>query len=214
MIDAIKILILIIIIISFSIGIYLYPLAPDRMASHWNIQGEVDGYMGKFWGLFLMPIISLIMFLVFLLIPKIDPLKENIKKFKKYFDRFILLIILFLFYTYTLTILWSADIKFNMSQLMTPVIGILFFYSGVLIEKSKRNWFVGIRTPWTLSNDKVWDKTHKLGGKLFKISGIIAVLGFIFPEFGFSLMLFPVILSSIYVFIYSYFEYRKETKEK
>ncbi|MDP2741185.1 MAG: DUF1648 domain-containing protein, partial [bacterium] len=76
-----KIIILIIIAASFLISFYLYPAAPDKMASHWNIAGEVDGYMSKFWGLFLMPIISLVMFLLFTIIPKIDPMKENVQKF-------------------------------------------------------------------------------------------------------------------------------------
>jgi len=211
--NIIKILILVIITSSFLISFYLYPAAPDKMASHWNIAGEVDGYMSKFWGLFLMPIISLVMFLLFTLIPKIDPMKENVQKFKKYFDRFILLTILFLFYIRALAVSWSYGARFDMGRLMAPAIGILFFYAGVLIEKSKRNWFVGIRTPWTLSSDKVWDKTHKLGGKLFKIAGVIAMLGFIFPGLAFYLMIFPAILFSIWTIVYSYFEYKKETKK-
>ena len=77
-----NIIILIIILISFSIGIYFHSKMPAEMASHWNIKGEVDGYISKFWGLFLMPIISIGMFLLFLFIPKIDPLKSNIEKFR------------------------------------------------------------------------------------------------------------------------------------
>lgn len=205
-----KLIILIIIAVSFLAGFYLYQYMPDKMASHWNIQGEVDDYMPKFWGLFLMPIVSLFMFFMFLLIPKIDPLKENIKKFRGYFDKFILLIILFLFYIHTLTILWSFGWRFNMGQLMFPALGVLFFYSGVLIGKSKRNWFIGIRTPWTLSSETVWDKTHKLGSKLFKISGVIVFLGFFLPEFTFYFILIPVFFSAIYLVFYSYFEYQKE----
>jgi uncharacterized membrane protein len=214
MIKANRIIILAIIAISFLIGFYLYPTAPVKMASHWNIAGEVDGYMSKFWGLFLMPIISLAMFLLFLLIPRMDPMKENVQKFRKYFDRFILLTMLFLFYIYVLTISWSYGARFDMGRLMAPAIGILFFYAGVLIEKSKRNWFIGIRTPWTLSSESVWDKTHKLGGKLFKISGVIAMLGFIFPGFAFELMIFPAILFSIWTIVYSYFEFKKENFKK
>jgi len=120
------------------------------------------------------------------------------------------LIILFLFYLYLLTILWNFGNKFSMNQVLSPAFGILFFYCGILIEKVKRNWFIGIKTPWTLSNEKVWDKTHQLGGKLFKIVGIIAFLGIIFPNYTFFLILFPVIAVSIYTVVYSYFEYQKE----
>lgn len=187
---------------------------PAKMASHWNIRGEVDGYMSKFWGLFLMPLISVGMFLLFVLIPKIDPLKANIEKFRKYFDGFIVLVMIFLFYIYLLTIFWNIGLRFNMGQLMIPAMAILFYYCGILIENAKRNWSIGIRTPWTLSNEKVWDKTHQLGGKLFKIVGIVAFLGIIFPNYAFFLILFPVIAVSIYTVIYSYFKYRKEGVEE
>lgn len=183
---------------------------PEKMASHWNAQGKVDGYISKFWGLFLMPFISLGLFLLFIIIPKIDPLKANIEKFRKYFDNFIVIIILFLFYLYLLTIFWNLEFRFNFSQLLVPALGLVFYYCGVLVENAKRNWFIGIRTPWTLSNDKVWEKTHEIGGKLFKVSGAITFLGIIFPDYAILFILIPVIFVAIYTIIYSYFEYQKE----
>ena len=205
-----QIITIIIILISFAVGVYFYPQFPDKMASHWNIQGEVDGYISKFWGAFLMPIACLGLFLLFLLIPRIDPLKRNIEKFRKYFDTFIVLIILFLFYVYLLTVFWNIGISFNMSRVILPAIGILFYYIGVLLKHAKRNWFIGIRTPWTLSSDNVWEKTHKLGSKLFKTAGVIALLGIFFQSLAIWLILVPVILVSVYTIFYSYFEYKKE----
>jgi len=201
-----------IILLSFVLAIYLYPQMPERMASHWNTKGEVDGYMCKFWGLFLMPIILLCLFLLFILIPKIDPLKENIAKFRKYFDGFIVLITLFLFYIYLLSIAWNLGKRFNMGQMMMPALGMLFYYCGILTENAKRNWFIGIKTPWTLSSERVWDKTHKIGGKLFKAAGLIAFLGIFFPNYAFYFILVPALLVAFYTIIYSYFEYQKETK--
>ena len=185
---------------------------PEKMASHWNTKGEVDGYMSKFWGLFLMPIILLGLFLLYVLIPKIDPLKENIAKFRKYFDGFIVLITLFLFYIYLLSIAWNLGKRFNMGQMMMPALGMLFYYCGILTENAKRNWFIGIKTPWTLSSERVWDKTHKIGGKLFKAAGLIAFLGIFFPNYAFYFILVPALLVAFYTIIYSYFEYQKETK--
>ncbi len=182
---------------------------PEKIASHWNAQGQVNGYMSKFWGLFLMPFISAGLLLLFILIPRIDPLKQNIVKFRKYFNRFIVLIFLFLFYLYILTILWNLNIRFNMIQVLVPAFALLFFYSGILIENAKRNWFIGIRTPWTLSNEKVWDKTHRIGGKLFKICAIISLLGILFQKYAIWLLLLPVIFVTIYLFTYSYLEYHK-----
>jgi uncharacterized membrane protein len=198
------------ILISFGIGVYLYPQLPEQMASHWNAGGEVDGYMSKFWGVFLLPMILLGMFLLFLILPKIDPLKKNFVGFKKYYNALITFIIIFLFYIYALTIVWNMGVCFNMTQFVIPAVGILFFYIGTILEHTKRNWFVGIRTPWTLSSDAVWDKTQKLGGKLFKITGVVILLGVLFPQYLLWLVLIPTISTVLIVIAYSYFEYQKE----
>jgi len=197
-----------VIIISFIIGIYLYPSMPEEMASHWNAKGEVDDYMSKFWGLFLMPIVTLGLFLLFLIIPLIDPLKKNIEKFRGYFDAFIALIILFLFYIYVLSILWNLNYRFDMSQAIIPAIAIIFYFAGVLMEKAKMNWFIGIRTPWTLSSKEVWEKTHKLGAKLYKILAFVFLLILLSPEY-FTQILMIIIVIALYPLVYSYFEYRK-----
>jgi uncharacterized membrane protein len=208
----IMIAVLAIILLSFAVGIYCYPQMPDSMASHWDSQGNVNGHMPKFWGLFLMPIVSVAMLLLFILLPKIDPLKQNIEGFRKHFDNFIALIILFMFYIYLLTISANLGFIFNMTAMIIPALGILFFYVGVLIENAKRNWFIGIRTPWTLSSDEVWEKTHKLGGKLFKISGVIAFAGLLFQKYAFFFVLVPVIFVAIYTSIYSYIIHTKIKK--
>ncbi|MFC1789663.1 SdpI family protein [Patescibacteria group bacterium] len=209
-------LILLIILSSFGVGFYFYPQLPDVMASNWNAQGQVDGYISKTWGVFLMPIISFIVALLFLLIPKIDPLKENIAKFRKYFDGFIILILAFLFYIYLLTIIWNLGNTFNMTYVIIPALSVILYYAGVLIEKAKRNWFVGIRTPWTLSSEEVWDKTHKIGAKLFKISAFLALFGLLFGKYEYATLLaiIPVIFSSIFTIVYSYFIYQKLKHEK
>ena len=206
------IIVLGVILLSFIIGIYFYPQMPEKIASHWNAHGQVDGYMSKFWGLFLMPLLSMMLFLLFIAIPKIDPLKHNIEKFREYYDGFVVLIIVYLFYVYLLTIFWNIGIRFSMVQPLAPAMGILFYYIGILIENAKRNWFIGIRTPWTLSSEKVWEKTHKIGGKLFKIAGAFAFIGAFFQRYALFFILVPIILVAAYTIIYSYFEYQKETR--
>jgi uncharacterized membrane protein len=209
----IYIVILAIIVLSFVVGFYFYPRMPLQMVSHWNAKGEADGFILKFWGLFLMPAISLGLFLLFALFPKIDPMKENIAKFRKYFDGFVLAIIIYLFYIYILTILWNLGIYFDMAKFIIPSIAALFYFAGVLVGKAQRNFFIGIRTPWTLSSDNVWNKTHKLGSKLFKVSGIIGLLGIFFGDYAFYFVLFPVFFSAFYLIFYSYFEYQKERRK-
>lgn len=203
-----------IILLSFFIGIVSYSYMPDMMPMHWNAQGEIDGYMGKLWGLFMSPIISLGLFALFLVIPKLDPRRSNLESFKEYYQGIILVIVGFLFYIYILTILAAIGYKFNMVQAMSISFAVLFYYIGIVLKKTKSNFFVGIKTPWTLSDEKVWEKTHDLGGKLFKISGIIAFFGALFKEVAIFLMIIPIIVASIFIYIYSYLEYAKIHKGK
>ncbi len=205
-----KILSLVLVIISVLAGIFLYDKMPEQMASHWNAQGIVDGHISRFWGLFLMPLITLGLFLVLVFLPRLDPLKANVEKFRSYYEKFIFLFTLFMVYVHALTLLWNLSFKFELLVMLSPAFAMLLFYLGVLISKSERNWFIGIRTPWTLSSDKVWNKTHHLGGILFKISGLIALLGLIYPNWALESILIPIVLSVIITLFYSYYVYHEE----
>ena len=101
-----------------------------------------------------------------------------------------------------------------MIQALAPAFGGLFYYCGILAKNAKRNWFIGIRTPWTLSNEKVWDKTHRVGGQLLKIAGIIALFGVFFPSYALLFIFAPVVLVAAYTITYSYIEYKKEVKQQ
>lgn len=199
-----------ILILTFALSFIAYPAMPGLMASHWGFSGEVNGYLPKTWGLFLIPLISAGLTLLFLLIPRIDPLKANIGQFMEAYDLFIIVFLLFLLYLSILMIAWNLGIRFNIAQVLSPAFGVLYYACGVLIGKAKRNWFIGIRTPWTLSSEKVWDRTHAIGGKLFRIAGVIALAGIILPGIVWLLILGPVLFVSIYLVVYSYREYRKD----
>ncbi len=201
-----------IILLSLTLSVYFYPQMPEKMASHWNTKGQVDGYMSKFWGLFLIPLILIGLALLFVAIPRIDPLKANIEKFRKYYDGFIIIFFIFMLLIHFQAILWNLGIKISPNVAFSAGIGILFFYVGILCENAKRNWFIGIRTPWTLSSERVWERTHKIGGKLFKIAGVIALFGVLFQGHAIFFVLIPVILVAAYTIIYSYFEYQKGVK--
>jgi uncharacterized membrane protein len=87
-----------IVIILFAVGIYMYPQLPDTIASHWNAQGQANRYMSKLWGVFLSPVISVGLVLLLVAIPRIDPLKANIEEFRPFYDRFVVLFMVFFFY--------------------------------------------------------------------------------------------------------------------
>ncbi len=201
---------IVIIVIIFIVTLAFYPRLPEMIASHWNAQGEVDGHMQRFSGAFFLPFILIGIFLLLAFIPNIDPLKKNIQAFRPYYDAFILIFIIFMGFVQLQILLWNVGIKMNPSIIINVGGALLFYYVGILLEKSKRNWFIGIRTPWTLSSDVVWDKTHKLGSKLFKITAIICLIGVFFPKIGAYFLLIPVLSVAVFTIVYSYFEYRKE----
>ena len=197
---------------SFLLSILAYPYLPEMVASHWNAKGEVDGYLPKFWGAFLLPLLMVVLYLLFLAIPRIDPLKENIMQFVKYYYGFIVVMMLFMLIVHAQVILWSLGSAISPNTILPLSIGVLFIYIGVLLGKAKRNWFIGIRTPWTLSSDAVWDKTHKIGGRLFILAGVISIVGTLLPEYAFLFILLPILTVAFYTIVYSYLAYQNEIK--
>lgn len=194
-------------------GLLLWNQLPEQMASHWNINDQVDGYMSKFWGVFMMPLITLGLFLLFLIIPNIDPLKANIAKFREAFNLFLVLFAAFMLYIHGLTLAWNlGHTGFKMSTSMLPAMGLLFIFIGFMLRKAKRNFFIGIRTPWTLSSETVWDKTHQLGAILFMASGVLAIIGGFFGGVAaIWFFLVPLVGSTIFLLVYSYMLYQRET---
>src|SRR5574339_1044875 len=184
------IVVLLMIVAATLAGLLLWNRLPDPMASHWNVNDQVNGYMSRFWGVFLLPLITLGMFVLFLVVPAIDPLKANIAQFRDAFNLFIVLMVAFMAYVYGLTLAWNLGYTgFRMSGAMLPALGLLFIFIGFILRQAKRNFFIGIRTPWTLSSDRVWEETHRLGAVLFMISGALAVVcGFFGGTTAFWLM--------------------------
>ena len=198
-----------IIVVSILLGVLAYPYMPAQMATHWGISGEVNGYLPKAWGMTIMPSLIAVLGILFFVIPRLDPLGANIEKFRRHYNGLIILILLFLLVLQAQMILWGLGVHINPLILMPILLGPLFYYIGVMLAHSKRNWFMGIRTPWTLSSDVVWDKTHKLGARLFKACGILTFLGLFFPSYELVLVLVPVVIASCWTVVYSYLEYRK-----
>lgn len=191
----------------------IYPSLPEVAASHWNAAGQVDGYMPRFWAAFLMPLVSAGLLLLFLAIPAIDPLKANIAKFRSYYNAFIALIIVFMLFIHAVTLAWNLGYdQFNIGNAILPAVGLILVFAGVVMMKAKRNFFIGIRTPWTLSNDTVWEETHRLGGRLFVAAGIVMVVSAFFGEAGFWIIMPVILLAAFVPVIYSYILWRRISK--
>ncbi len=202
---------IILLLASLALAVYVYPLLPENVASHWNAMGEVNGYMSRIWGVLLLPLILVGLSSLFFVLPKIDPLRENVRSFRREYNLVIVSLLLFLFFVNALTLVWNMGLHFNMGRYIVGATGLLFLEIGYLLPRTKRNWFFGIRTPWTLSSDSVWEKTHTLGGKLFSTTGILTLLSSVlFPGYMFFVLLSLVIVAVLVTLAYSYLVYRRE----
>ena len=199
--------------LTFIAAYLAYPLMPARVASHWDINGNVNGYMPRDAGTYFVPVLGAAILALMYVLPLIDPKKKNYRKFQAEYDELVALIVGFMYYIYLLTLALNMGYAFNLMQFLAPAFGALFLYVGVVLSKAKQNWFVGIRTPWTLSSEKVWDKTHALGSKLFMAAGVVAFLGVAMPSM-FVAAIAVVIAAAVATFVYSYVEYRKEKTGK
>ena len=202
------------VVCSFLIAFHFYAQAPEMVASHWNSKGEVNGYLPRFWGAFLVPFALLGLVLLFLIIPKIDPLRGNIERFRAYYDGFVIIFCLFMLSIQVHGVLWNQGVKVSPNIVLPIGLGLLFYYLGVLMGHAKRNWFIGVRTPWTLSSDRVWDRTHRIAGVLFKIAGVLTLFGVFFQQYIVLFIALPVLFAVLYTSVYSYMEYRRERAER
>lgn len=206
---------LVLIILSAFASFYFYFNFPSQVPTHWNFKGQVDSYSGKAFAAFFFPILIAVMYLLFLVLPCIDPKKERYREFTKTYHLFKNVLVLFMVALYALTGLVGLGYNIRIDLAVPWSVGLLFIVLGIYMPKIKPNWFMGIRTPWTLSSEKVWAKTHKAGGKLFVLVGLIFL---IMPFLG-ERLIFPVIIITILIFVlgtivYSYLLYRQEEKKK
>jgi len=192
---------------------YFYQRFPDVVATHWNFRGQPDGYGGKAFVAFFFPALLSFMYLLFLILPQLDPKRDRYEEFAKTYNIFRHLIIGMLVVIYLATSFYNLGYDLNIGVITATSVGIMMIVFGNYMAKIRKNWFIGIRTPWTMSSENVWNKTHRLGGLLFIIFGAILIVLPFLPE---SLAL-AIFLSWIVVFIagtfgYSWWLYKQEKK--
>ncbi|AOR23788.1 SdpI family protein [Clostridium taeniosporum] len=202
------------IITAFLISILLYSKLPNEMPMHWNAYGEIDNYGPKIFAAFLPPIIMIFIWGGMLFIPKIDPKKENYNKFNTSYTIITNIIVTFFFILHIVVIITSLGYDIPIYKIIPFIIGIIFILIGNYLPKSKSNFFFGIRTPWTLTNEDIWKKTHRLGGKLFVLSGLFITVSSLFftGNIQFIILVTAILIASIIPIIASYFYYSKNIK--
>ncbi|MCL5010933.1 MAG: SdpI family protein [Patescibacteria group bacterium] len=193
----------------FAFSFFLAPCTPQKSPAHWNAKGEVDGWAGKGFTSFFAPILALAVYLLMLFLPKLDPLKENYAKFAWQYYFVKVLLVLFFAGLYFFTLAFALGYRTDIRQFIIPLLAALFALLGLIIRKVKRNYFFGIKTPWTLQSDGVWEKTHRFGGITMAVAGILGFFTVWAGNFAFLLFFGLIVAGAVAPVVYSYVLYRR-----
>lgn len=209
-----EILSIVMIVVSIIFSVYFFLNFPEQVVVHWNYQGEPDAWASRALAAFMIIPIIIGVYFLFIFLPKFDPKRDKYVHFEKTYRIIRNSIVSFLTLIYLITGFNNLGYNLPIDKIIPVLVGILFMIIGNYMGKVKSNWFLGFRTPWTLSSDEVWNKTHRAGGKLFMLVGAIIAFSIFLPSY---LKAYIVVISSIIlvfgVMIYSYFLYRKELKK-
>ncbi|MEE6209603.1 DUF1648 domain-containing protein [Salarchaeum sp. III] len=193
----------------FAASALAYSDLPARMATHWNASGDVDGTMSRLAGAFFLPALTVFVVGLMLAAPRIDPRKEGYEAFRGVYEWFVAGTAGFLAYVHVLVLAWNLDYAIPVGQALAPALACLLYACGVLLERAEPNWFVGIRTPWTLSDDEVWRETHERGALAFKLAAVLALGGLVLPDYFRVFVVAPTLLAAAYTVTYSFLAYRR-----
>jgi uncharacterized membrane protein len=191
-----------------------WPHAPDRIPVHWNINGQVDRYGGRFEGLFLMPLFALGVYVLMLVLPRIDPGRANYARFSGAY-RAIRIALLALFAVFDGVVqMWVWTGHVDIALIAPLAMGVVSVFLGALLGKIRPNWFVGIRTPWTLSSKVSWVRTHRAGGWLFMLVGLATIVAtFISPRVAFWALIGGLVGGTVALVVYSYLLWRQDPEK-
>lgn len=196
-------------LMSFIGTLAIYNMLPDTVPTHWNYKGEIDRYSGKISVLFT-ALLPLVMYSLFILLPKIDPKAKNYSKHTKAYNITVLMTIFILIGIHWAAIFTVLVHPVKMDLIVKLLCGIMFIVIGNYMGQVKPNFFFGIRTPWTLANEAVWTKTHRTGKYAFASIGIVFLVSIFIKGFlGFGIVIASIIACLVYLYAYSYFEFKK-----
>ena len=184
------------ILAAVGVAAWLYPSLPDAVPIHWNIEGEVDGYMSKPWGVAILPLAAICVFVMMRLIPVISPKGYRTEPFANVLHIFQVAMVGFMSLVSILVLLEASGVNVHINKAIFGALGVLFIVIGNYFGKIRKNFFLGIRTPWTLASDEVWARTHRIGGRLFVLYGLIMLAGMfvMIPPMVFLVMIGVIVL--------------------
>jgi len=199
-------------------ALLLYTLAvyehlPDKLPIHWNIRGEIDGWANKSTAVLLIPGSVLALLGMMVILPAISPKQFSVATFRCTFNYVLLVVVALMVYIHILILAAGLHPDLNMGRALPGGMFLFFALMGNMMGKVRRNFWMGVKTPWTLASDRVWDATHRLAGRLMVAGGIA---GFLLLFMGVSPVIFFVLVTAtmLYPAVYSYFLYRRLEDEK
>ena len=192
-----------------SVNMILFPYLPTHIPSHWNFNGQIDQYSGR-WFIFFPVALLVILKLIFESCRRFDPKKENYQRFQKSFEQLQIALFLFMFGMWIITLVACFHSQLiNISAIMSIIISLILMYLGNIMPKIKSNYFIGIRTPWTIEHEEVWYHTHRFAGKLWFFGGGLSLFGiFIDSNIRFISMIVIFLIISFIPMVYSYYSYK------
>jgi uncharacterized membrane protein len=197
-----------------AISAWAWGRIPDdaQIPIHWGINGTADGYGPKWLGLLLTPALGLVLGGVFLVIPRLDPRRDHLVDSSSAWVAITGSLMLLLVVVHGAVIAAVLGATFDMGRVIGVGIGFLFAVIGNFLGKTRSNWFMGIRTPWTMSSERSWTKTHRLGGRLFLVVGLVSIaLGlFSSAQVVFFALLPGIAVAALVPIVYSYFVWRDD----
>jgi len=193
--------------LSFGVAAWLSPRLPELVPTHWDARGHVNGYMPKPYGVFVLPFTMLVLHGFLALVPRLAR-KAPRASFGRAYDAVHSVTLAFLLFVTMVSLRAASGEKMPIVQAIGVALGLLLIVIGNLLGKVRRNFFLGIRTPWTLANDEVWLRTHRLGGKTFVVGGAVVMVG---VAMGMNIALCSVValLAALIPAAYSYIVYRR-----
>jgi immunity protein, SdpI family len=202
---------LVLIAAMFALAAWSWSRLPDQIPTHWDLQGQVNGHGNKFVGLLLLPLTALGLYLLTMLLPLADPGGANYKNFAGAYNTIRLGTLAQLGLIYAAAVAAAFGRHVDITQIAFLGVGVLFMLLGNVMGKIRPNWFVGVRTPWTLSSKLSWDKTHRLTGWLMMFMGVLfVVVAFVHTTWTFAAMLIIDAACLGWSVIYSYLVYRDD----
>ena len=202
----------IIILLPMIFGLIMWDKLPDTMTTHWGADGNADGFSGKVFAVFGLPAITLILHFVCLLFTLFDK-KQKEQNPKALGMIFWILPVVSLF-TNGIMYRTAFGKEFNMEWLMPALLGAMFICMGNYLPKVKQNRTLGIKVSWALNNEENWNKTHRLGGKVWVVGGLIMLFSVFLPLTAMVWIMVCVIAVMVIVpIVYSYYIYKQHQKE-